>query len=67
MSAHQEEPCITLETEWGKNDVDKELVKQKILKSQKKQKSLTIKVLKPKSIKRQVDLFAPLWATTSNI
>ena len=34
MSARQEEPCITLETEWGKNDVDKELVKQKFEESE---------------------------------
>ena len=34
MIARQEGPCITLETEWGKNDVDKELVKQKFEESE---------------------------------
>ena len=29
MSARQEQPCITLETEWGKNDNEKEVIKQK--------------------------------------
>ena len=29
MSAHQEEPCITLETKWCKNDNKKEVIKQK--------------------------------------
>ena len=29
MSARQEQPCITLETEWGKNDNEKDVIKQK--------------------------------------